>query len=393
MFFDGMTFNEIPPGANTVVVSSPTIGPALASYPITVAAGPPGTLTIELSGYMGQIRGTYLVNGAPSGDGVACGIGEGSGCGQIGADGVFRKLVPAGPGSGAIRNVTTFNYTAVAGQMVDVGTFSRQIGGLKVNLTYKGQPATQAGDFYFNVMGSTFGTGMFFDSITFTNIAPGSYSVTVQNPGNGAILGAYPVAISAGPPSSLDIELCPFAGVIRGTVTGATGLVACGVGDSLGCGSIPPTGVFTKLVPAGPGTGGIRGSNGPLWFFNYNSTACATTDIGNPSALSVLGSISSKAGPANARVWTYRVQNLGATPVRLDATRFQLTQTSGVACAPHVVSAVPVSLGVIAVNGSAQAPFTIDFTGCAGAARFRLDVTVTDAASPTAMPSISNQFQ
>jgi endo-1,4-beta-xylanase len=89
------------------------------------------------------------------------------------------------------------------------------------------------------------------------------------------------------------------------------------------------------------------------------------------------GSIGGKSGPQNARVWSIALSNPGLGPATsAQITGFILTQTSGAACTPVVTApgAFPISLGDIAAGGSANAAFTIDFTGCAALARFSLNV-------------------
>ena len=106
------------------------------------------------------------------------------------------------------------------------------------------------------------------------------------------------------------------------------------------------------------------------------------------------GSIGSKAGPQNARVWTIVLSNAGpgaATSAQI--TGFSLTQTAGAACTPVLVSpaAFPIAVGDIAAGASATVPFTIDFTGCPALARFTLVVPFNSVAGANTGVVLRNQ--
>jgi endo-1,4-beta-xylanase len=89
--------------------------------------------------------------------------------------------------------------------------------------------------------------------------------------------------------------------------------------------------------------------------------------------IGLTGTLGTKAGPQNARVWTLIFSNAGpGTAYGARLSGFTLTQTSGAACTPVVTAALPVTLGDIAANGSASTNVTIDFTGCSALARFSL---------------------
>ena len=108
-------------------------------------------------------------------------------------------------------------------------------------------------------------------------------------------------------------------------------------------------------------------------------------------------SIPTKTGAQNARVWTVVANNPGpGTAYATQVNGFTLTQVSGAACTPVVTppSAYPVSLGDITAGNSAQASFTIDFTGCASLARFALTMPWSAAdGADTGTFSLGNQFR
>jgi endo-1,4-beta-xylanase len=118
----------------------------------------------------------------------------------------------------------------------------------------------------------------------------------------------------------------------------------------------------------------------PLLFDQGLQAKPAYWGIVDPTQLpgsALTGSIASKTGTQNSRVWTIRLSNPGpGTATGAQFTGFTLTQSSGAACTPVVVppAAFPIALGDIAAGGAASAAFTIDFTGCAALARFSLNV-------------------
>jgi len=115
------------------------------------------------------------------------------------------------------------------------------------------------------------------------------------------------------------------------------------------------------------------------------------------------GSIASKAGTADARVWTLSFSNAGpGTAYGVRLAGFTLRQTGGAACTPVVRTSLPVSLGDIAAGTTASTGVTIDFTGCAALAAFAVDAPFNAAngwhgdpakGSPALTISRSNQFR
>jgi endo-1,4-beta-xylanase len=107
--------------------------------------------------------------------------------------------------------------------------------------------------------------------------------------------------------------------------------------------------------------------------------------------------VSTKAGPANARVWTVTATNPSSNGPAYNTriTGFTLTQTSGAACTPVITppSAFPVILGDIPANSSANAAFTIDFSSCSALSRFTLSMPWTSAVYYTGTLVSGNQFR
>jgi endo-1,4-beta-xylanase len=97
------------------------------------------------------------------------------------------------------------------------------------------------------------------------------------------------------------------------------------------------------------------------------------------------------------RAWTVTATNPSSAPAyATQITGFTLVQTGGAACTPVVTppgGSFPVSLGDIAANSSANAVFSINFTGCANTARFTLHLPWSSAVYDTGTLVSANQFQ
>ncbi|RZJ11418.1 MAG: hypothetical protein EOP39_06360 [Rubrivivax sp.] len=152
-------------------------------------------------------------------------------------------------------------------------------------------------------------------------------------------------------------------------------------------------------------TSGSR-AEAPLLFDLNLQAKPAYWGIVNPSQLpgaNLTGSIASKAGTANARVWTLGFSNPGpGTAYGVRLMGLTLRQTGGAACAPVVKSSFPVTLGDIASGASASTGVSIDFTGCAATASFAVDAPFNAAngwqgdpakGSPALTISRTNQFR
>lgn len=138
----------------------------------------------------------------------------------------------------------------------------------------------------------------------------------------------------------------------------------------------------------------------PLLFDQGLQAKPAYWGIIDPSQLpgaALTGVVASKSGPANARLWTITMSNPGTgTAYATEITGFTLTQTYGPACAPVVASPAPypVELGDLQSGASANAAFTINFTGCSPLARFRLSVPYdSTAGTNTGAVVRNNEFR
>jgi hypothetical protein len=100
-------------------------------------------------------------------------------------------------------------------------------------------------------------------------------------------------------------------------------------------------------------------------------TSLSPFAILQPTAATLAGNITAKAGPQNARVWTLSLLDNG--PGAADGTAinsFTLVQTSGAACTPVISTAFPLAVGNLAPAQAGVVKVTLDFTGCSASARF-----------------------
>jgi hypothetical protein len=107
------------------------------------------------------------------------------------------------------------------------------------------------------------------------------------------------------------------------------------------------------------------------------------------------GNIIAKAGPQNARMWTLSLLNNGpggAYGVAINS--FTLTQTFGAACMPVIGTAFPLAVSDLAPAQTGTTNVTINFTGCAAAARFTAQFTYSANAGAVSGNVVRfNQFE
>ncbi len=144
----------------------------------------------------------------------------------------------------------------------------------------------------------------------------------------------------------------------------------------------------------------------PLLFDPSLKAKPAYWGVVDPSQLpgiNLTGSIASKAGTAQARIWTLAFTNAGpGTAYGARLAGLTLRQTGGAACTPIVKTGFPVLLGDIAAGTSASTSVTIDFSGCTALAAFAVDAPFNAAngwhgdpakGSPALTISRTNQFR
>jgi hypothetical protein len=141
--------------------------------------------------------------------------------------------------------------------------------------------------------------------------------------------------------------------------------------------------------PATPASLTVTGGN-KFGYGKYTATCVGAKDkAGNaaaPVAVSYtvngpteLGAIVGlKTGPLNARVWRIIIGNTGpGGAYSAQITNLFLSQTRGTACTPYLVSTLPVNAGYIGPLSVGEVSVTINFSGCASNALFRVDGQVS----------------
>jgi hypothetical protein len=172
-----------------------------------------------------------------------------------------------------------------------------------------------------------------------------------------------------------------------------------------------PSGVtFTAATPittmAGVGT--LQGTPDPGTVgMSYSLRIIATNSGGTVTRSTILqvvapqtamgGSFSTlKTGPQNARVWTVNIGNNGPGAADgAEVTSFTVAQLSaGTQCTPKVTSDLPAVAGDIAPKATGAAHVTIDFTGCAPYAYFKVTAGISaNNGAVTGTITRFNQFQ
>ncbi len=183
----------------------------------------------------------------------------------------------------------------------------------------------------------------------------------------------------------------PANGAISVQPSSASGFYSAGTNVSVSA-TANPGYVFSNF------TGDLTGSAQPqnLAMLQPHSVGAQVSPV--PAQVpQLIASIVSKAGDANARIWTIQLNNAGpGISSDTGLTSIGITQVFGTACTtpPAIKTSLPASLGAIAPGTSAQVPVTIDFSACPALARFSVDVHST--ANNTAyvgLTTINNQYR
>jgi hypothetical protein len=203
------------------------------------------------------------------------------------------------------------------------------------------------------------------------------------------------IAATAGTPQIADVST-PFATPLEATVSDMNGPVQ-GATVTFTAPSTGPSGTFPGNMttatavtnPSGIATAPAFTANGTAG--NYPVTATVggaaspasyalTNAVPGPTSLG--GLIGTKSGPQNARVWVFEVGNNGpGSALGAQINGITLVQTLGAACTPVITSpaSFPLPIGNIAPKAVANVNVTIDFTGCAVNAMFK--VTAPESAN------------
>ena len=253
--------------------------PVVTPIPFTVVNGQTTIVDVELSPYIGEITGTFLLNGqAPPPGTVTAAADFPKVVNSSGTDatGRFRFLAFAGAGTGRVSSVG-FPFTAVANTTVDVGGFATSnTGDVQVRVLYQGQPVANCTTLL-TVIADT--SGSFACGSTRTGLTAGNDTLRVAfHPEVTPI----PFTIVAGQLTTVDLELSSYVGEITGIllVNGAppapfSATASANFPKLVNSSGTDATGRFRFLAFAGAGTG--RAGAAPL---SFTAVANTTVDIG-----------------------------------------------------------------------------------------------------------------
>ncbi len=223
----------------------------------------------------------------------------------------------------------------------------------------------------------------------------GVCSITASQAGNANYMTAAPVTqtflVTPVPASTLTVTVAPagLGSVAFGSqtcVSACSGSFAGGTILSLTATPLPNY-TFSGWSGACSGAGTCT--------VTLNASQAVTANFASLINTSLTAALGTKSGATASRIWPVVFTGTGpGTAANIVINSFTLTQTTGAACTPSVLTAMPLSAGSIVGTGSVTANVTIGFTGCSSAARFRL--TMSCAANGGAIANtvtISNQFQ
>ena len=178
------------------------------------------------------------------------------------------------------------------------------------------------------------------------------------------------IAATAGTPQVADVNN-PFAIAFQALVKDTDGSPVAGATVTFSAPTTGATGTFpgnqtTVQVPtngSGIATAPVFTADATAGNYNVQATVdgasspamfAVTNAVPGPTSLG--GLMSSKTGPQNARVWTFAVGNNGpGSAIGAEITSLTLVQTLGAACAPVIVTPMPVQAGNIAPKGLGRA--------------------------------------
>jgi hypothetical protein len=295
------------PGDHTLALT--TYNPSRGDYvdlsgPVafSLAAGETATRDLELATRLALLTGRLTINGEPA-PSLAYRVCTSVECdGEFGPDGTFSVLAQPGSGTATVTAsgtpsvaLSTFGYTASAGETTDAGTILTVVSGVDVSLRFAGQPLREAG----------IGSGCYRLDVdaapaawfcgsdwALQGLAPGNHTLSLwtYNPSRGDytdLSGPVSVSLPAGETPSREIDLAGRLGLVTGrlTINGQPApSLAYRVCTTLECdGEFGADGSFAVLAEPGSGTGRVAAWGNPsvtLAEFGFTAAAGQTTDVG-----------------------------------------------------------------------------------------------------------------
>ena len=155
------------------------------------------------------------------------------------------------------------------------------------------------------------------------------------------------------------------------------------------------TGDTTVRVGLAPFSDGLDPTSAVLPRFVDSATPVQVARLEACAAQAKLkATVTGKSGTASARTWSVTLANSGAgAAVNARITGLTLTQTSGAACTPVVLSSFPVTVGGIPASSSASTPVVVSFSGCPAAARFKVEISYAEDGGVSGTDVYYNQFR
>jgi hypothetical protein len=105
--------------------------------------------------------------------------------------------------------------------------------------------------------------------------------------------------------------------------------------------------------------------------------------------------VTAKTGPPENRIWTITLMNHGpgaGNAAQITALTFDRKGDSD--CVPSVITSFPVSVGNLAPRSQVSANVAINFTGCAPATRFSIEISYTaNGGIDAGTKKLNNQYQ
>jgi len=230
--------------------------------------------------------------------------------------------------------------------------------------------------------------------------APG-YTCDPSNPPPGftCVNGAVQSEVFAVPPAAVGIIMPLHKSPVQFELT--TSVLPDGSGTiTPGSGPFPDGSIVGLQATANPGytfvnwSGPVSDPQNPGTTVIVNGSTLVTANF-TELQTTLSANITTKSGPANARMWTITLTNNGPGAANAaQITSLSFTQTFGASCTPLVNTPVPFRVGNIAPAASQAATLAIDFSSCPTNARFTVNAGLSaNAGSATGTLIRYNQFE
>ena len=250
----------------------------IASFPVTVTAGNTTALNLDLTPYAGAVTGTLSVNGVAQQLNVKTTTLNDVAF-STNAAGLFKRFYPPGTDVGQVSTnagsiVGTFPFTITVGQTTTVNS-NFQTGNISGSIIFNGaavsgQNGTVIGPFIQIAGTNTYTESDAAGAYSFTNLAPGNYSLGVYSNyffQASGLINTFAVTVTGGSTTTANLDITSSAGAVAGTIT------VNGVGQQVNLKtttlndvafSTNATGAFKRFYPPGTDTGQVSANSGSI---------------------------------------------------------------------------------------------------------------------------------